>query len=272
MAPRPLGPQIQIRPVTSESDVPMLAHLADIALKPDGFHEFRRRYSSKNIYDDCAEKVTASLRDVRGRYFLFKAVRAPESASESQSDVDAKDSVGKEETIVAFAQWQIGYIETPKTDPFAPKKEMVESSTLEAGVSNVATSEAGDQDEGEAVGIADQEASKPVYPNPDAELLRKLSNSYIGTIRGKRHLFLHRLMVHPSYQRQGIGQRLLDWGIETADRENIVSWLFSRPAGSRLYERNGWKEVLATEVEVPDEDLKVAPVISMLRLPKGRTG
>ena len=83
---------------------------------------------------------------------------------------------------------------------------------------------------------------------------------------------LHRLMVNPNYQRQGIGQKLLDWGIETADKENIVAWLFCRPAGYKLYERNGWKVVLSIEVDVPDDDLEVAPVLAMLRLPARRAG
>lgn len=81
---------------------------------------------------------------------------------------------------------------------------------------------------------------------------------------------LHRLLVHPSYQRMGIGQKLLDWGVETADQENIVAWLFCRPPGYKLYDRNGWKVVSIIEVHPPDEDLKVAPVLAMLRLPAGR--
>ena len=83
---------------------------------------------------------------------------------------------------------------------------------------------------------------------------------------------LHRLIVDPSYQRQGIGQKLLDWGVETANRENIVAWLFCRPAGYKLYERNGWKVVLTIEVDVPDDDLKVPPVVAMLRLPTRTRG
>jgi len=89
--------------------------------------------------------------------------------------------------------------------------------------------------------------------------------TFISTI-----LDLHRLIVDPSYQRQGIGQNLLNWGVEVADRENLVSWLFSRPAGSRLYEKNGWKAIQTTEFEIPDDDLQVAPIVSMLRLPRSR--
>ena len=78
-------------------------------------------------------------------------------------------------------------------------------------------------------------------------------------------------MVDPRFQRQGIGQKLLDWGIETSDRENIVAWLFCRPAGYKLYERNGWKIVQSIEVDVPDDSFEVAPVVAMLRLPVVRT-
>lgn len=83
---------------------------------------------------------------------------------------------------------------------------------------------------------------------------------------------LHRLIVHPAYQRQGIGQKLLDWGLETADRENVVSWLFARPAGSRLYERNGWKVHTTIEFPILDENLHVQASMAMLRLPRAGRG
>lgn len=79
---------------------------------------------------------------------------------------------------------------------------------------------------------------------------------------------LHRLIVHPRYQRRGVGQKLLDWGIQTADRENVVSWLFSRPAGCKLYDRNGWQTHCVIDVHVPHADLQVAPMIGMQRVPR----
>ncbi|EXJ81556.1 hypothetical protein A1O1_07620 [Capronia coronata CBS 617.96] len=81
---------------------------------------------------------------------------------------------------------------------------------------------------------------------------------------------LHRLIVHPDLQRQGIGQKLLDWGIEKADQESLVAFLFARPAGSRLYERNGWKTIAVLDVEIPDPDIKMAPGLAMLRLPRSK--
>ena len=306
---------ITIRPITSETDLPRCAHLADIATKPDGLHEFKTRYGSKGIYCEALERMTEALRDERPRNFLFKAVVPLKSISDSSlsGQQESQSSDEAAETIVGFTQWRLGYIETPKMDPFAPREAKKASLGFEAGPTNVVVAEASSQENagditmnGEAnTGdeVPDLKKLKPLYSNPHAELGRRVSNVYIGTIRGTRHvcksfkasLFflvhlprnvrqyivvrslmttasvladLARLIVDPSYQRQGIGQKLLNWGIETADDENIVAWLFCRPAGYKLYERNGWKVVLSVEVDVPDDDLEVAPVVAMLRSPR----
>lgn len=336
--------KILIRPIASELDVPILAGLADTALRPDSFYEFRTRYGAQSVYSGNEQKLTNAIRDTTGRYFLFKAVLAPDPDPgpdigpefEAQVQPEGEERRGQEisasasatatgETIVGWALWRMGYLETPKMDPFAPKKTPDSNSgaSLETDVTNVAISDSSDRAEAagvqpsskttDDVGAERPPPSKPYYSNPDDEVARKLSNLYIRTIRGKRHICksiprwsvvfrapsafpvsnhlrpllsshckgaltkststsdLHCLVVHPSYQRLGIGQRLLDWGIETADRENIVAFLNSRPAGSRLYEKNGWKVVGTTEFDAPDDDLYVAPAVSMLRLPR-RTG
>jgi len=77
---------------------------------------------------------------------------------------------------------------------------------------------------------------------------------------------LRRLFIHPDYQRRGIGRKLLQWGVDLADREKLVAWLHARPAGSKLYESAGWRAVASIEVKVPDLD--VAPLVSMLRQPQ----
>ncbi|EXJ70343.1 uncharacterized protein A1O5_06411 [Cladophialophora psammophila CBS 110553] len=278
---------ITIKPITSETDIPICARLADAALKPDAFHEFRSRYMEKNVYDNTIEKLTEALRDDRGRFFVFKAVASPVPREDPTIDLEDTASTETEgeqlETIVGFTLWTKGYVEVPKMDPFASKTRTAAGPPLETSITPAPTSEG--VSTGIAVGVPRDHAiargdgapspagkPKPFYANPDAELSRKLGNAYVGTIRGKRHLYLHWLVVHPSYQRQGIGQKLLNWGIEVADGENIVAWLFARPAGSRLYERNGWKAVLIIEVDVPDEDLMVAPVVAMLRLPAQQRG
>jgi hypothetical protein len=180
----PNSVKFTIRPVTSETDVDTLARIGDLSLKTDAFSTFRERYA-KSIYDDFFEKITESLRDTKGQYFIFKAVLV--------SDHDEED----EETMVGFSHWRLGYVQVPKVDPFAIKREPIEKATsetleAEAEVSNVAVAET---DNGrEAAGIVANHdptrppKSKPFYSDPYVEVSRKLFNSYIGTIRGKRHL------------------------------------------------------------------------------------
>ena len=82
------------------------------------------------------------------------------------------------------------------------------------------------------------------------------------------------MMVHPGHQRKGIGKKLLQWGLDLADEEKIVSWLFARPAATKLYESAGFKAVGLLEVQIPEEDepLDVPAGVAMLREPQPRTG
>ena len=51
------------------------------------------------------------------------------------------------------------------------------------------------------------------------------------------------MRVSPTYQRQGLGGMLLEWGLKEArEREKRVV-LISSPMGRGLYERNGFKSV-----------------------------
>lgn len=40
-----------------------------------------------------------------------------------------------------------------------------------------------------------------------------------------------------------MGKRLLEWGLEKADREGLEWWIEASPAGKPLYEKLGWREV-----------------------------
>jgi hypothetical protein len=195
------GSKVAVKLVTSEADLPVCARLADIALKPDPFHEFKARYCSKNVYEETLEKITEALRDDRGRYCLLKAVVPASSTSESeQSTAQTTQGSGADaaEIIVGFAQWRCGYVEVPKMDPFAPRKEPERSPSVDAGVTNVAVAEVNGQDTGSAVSadmdliaagkVESSRKTHPFYSNPHDELARKLMNVYIGTMRGKRHV------------------------------------------------------------------------------------
>lgn len=238
----PNSVNITIEPVTSESDVPTLARLADIALTPDSFHAFRERYGSQSVYDNCVEKLTRSLRDGRGGHFIFKAVLETGSRSDEGSSGETPG------TIVGFSQWSLGYVETPKVDPFASDRRRVKSPGFEAGVANATVGEAGEQ--GEAAGIKTRNSpsdgqSKPFYSNPDAEVARKLGSIYISTIRGKKHLcesslyanflspahFLSALLIHWSKQTQYSFNNLRP---STSDCSSLLPASRNRAKTSRL--------------------------------------
>lgn len=56
-------------------------------------------------------------------------------------------------------------------------------------------------------------------------------------------LELEYLVANPLMQRRGAGSRLLTWGVEQADKQNVLLCLESTPLGVPLYERFGFQEV-----------------------------
>ena len=49
------------------------------------------------------------------------------------------------------------------------------------------------------------------------------------------------LGTHPDYHGRGIGSKLLKWGLEKADQDNLEAYLSASPWGRPLYEKNGFK-------------------------------
>jgi hypothetical protein len=175
-------PSISIKPITSEADLPRCAHLADVALKPDGLHEFKTRYGSKSLYDETLGALTDALRDEQKRFRLFKAV------------VTAPTSESDEEVIVGFAHYRCGYVDVPKMDPFAPRRQLETLSPV-ADVTAVAVADTNGAATLPAIPTnvidaknAESGKPKPFYADPTKELSRKLGNVYITSIRGKRHV------------------------------------------------------------------------------------
>lgn len=195
----PTGLSITIKPIISVADLPECARLTDIALKPDAFHEFKARYNSSGIYQETLQKMTEALHDDRQRYHLFKAVIPNSSLTEDQKAPDLETSNEMDsEAIVGFTQWRYGYLEVPKMDPFAVRKEPDKSSSPDAGVTTIAIAEANgpvfpagspfNNDHVASEDSASPTKPKPFYSNPHDEMSRKVMNEYIRAIRGKKHV------------------------------------------------------------------------------------
>ena len=66
-------------------------------------------------------------------------------------------------------------------------------------------------------------------------------------------LHLRTMTVSPPYQRQGIGGKMLRWGLDHAERERIPVTLEASVAGQSLYEKFGFKTVARSRIR---EDLE----------------
>lgn len=207
--PKP-GTKIEIRPITSVADMPKLAEISRLALENDTMFEFRARCGAKSIYDIAIEKLTKAVNNP-ARFSMFKAVLVPETTT-TTTDGNADEDEDEDEVIVAYTQWMLGYLETPKMDPFAPKDDKgpgnsgggtakttaTTTTTFEANICNITTSEVNEkvaEDVATALeAVSSNDAaptyddSKPYYSNPDQDYSRQRGNAYIKAIRGKRHL------------------------------------------------------------------------------------
>jgi len=71
------------------------------------------------------------------------------------------------------------------------------------------------------------------------------------------------VIVHPDHQGKGIGSKLMQWGIELADKEKLVGWLNARPSGRKMYEKAGFRIVTSVPLDMPG--LAIPPSATMLR-------
>ncbi|KAL1645072.1 hypothetical protein SLS61_008505 [Didymella pomorum] len=56
----------------------------------------------------------------------------------------------------------------------------------------------------------------------------------------EKHWYLALLLTWPEWQGRGVGRRLLDWGIERADKEDTVMYLETSAKGKNVYEHVGF--------------------------------
>lgn len=62
-------------------------------------------------------------------------------------------------------------------------------------------------------------------------------------IKLRKRVYLHVLAVHPNHQRKGIGRKLIQWGLDEADRLGLIAYLEASADGARLYEQTGFEKV-----------------------------
>ena len=244
-----------LQEVTSETDVPALATINERALEGDPLKEWMRLFTTRTEWQSTVDAVTAALTDPETS--LVKAV-IPDSTSPNG------------EKIIGFCHWQCGWIVLEKVDPFAEQPQQQDVTELAVDTHDVASN------------IAEELAEKaeiiedtPRKTTEDAERAVRLRagevryiltrNHYIAAIRGKKHMFIRRLMVLPEYQGRGVASRLLKVVTDEADRQKIVCWLFSRPAGEKLYKRVGFETLGETSMDEKEFNFSCPSTKSMMR-------
>ncbi|KAL9120214.1 MAG: hypothetical protein Q9187_003228 [Circinaria calcarea] len=124
----------------------------------------------------------------------------------------------------------------------------------------------------------------PPTPLPENWLPRAniaLGKHFLGTLektrldgmKGKKYMLLAVLVTLPEYQRNGIGGKLLEWGLEQADEKGYHCWIDSSSRGLGLYKKHGWEEVGFLEVNLADyggEEGVVDRTVFLVRKPRQR--
>lgn len=105
------------------------------------------------------------------------------------------------------------------------------------------------------------------------EFFDALNKAREERFKGKRHILMAILAIHPDYQRMGVGHELLRWGLDLADKEQVPTWIDASPAGYGLYKKFGWEEVSWVKIDPVPWGGRPTPdrgIANMIRQPKPR--
>lgn len=67
---------------------------------------------------------------------------------------------------------------------------------------------------------------------------------------GTKCMYLIGLNVAPQYQRQGIGQAMLKWGADTADKFGVFVWVHSSEGAWKTYEKAGYEVIGCLNIDL----------------------
>ncbi|KAF1841122.1 uncharacterized protein K460DRAFT_371114 [Cucurbitaria berberidis CBS 394.84] len=75
--------------------------------------------------------------------------------------------------------------------------------------------------------------------------LRAAQKDIMG--KSEQYFMLNVFATHPDHQGRGAGRLLLDWGLNKADKEGLVTYLAATSTARPIYEKRGFKLVRITE-------------------------
>ncbi|KPI36899.1 uncharacterized protein AB675_5992 [Cyphellophora attinorum] len=217
--------EIVLRPLTTKNDIQRLTDINRDAMAPDLLSKWMEMYTPRSEAEGARLALEEAMKDSDngekvsdGNYGTVTAV--------VRSIADDED----QEVIAGFVYWEEGYINVGSLQASAA-----------ADATPVLSNPANDVERARQARLA-----------LGTEIYAHSRQHYIKTIQWRRHVFVRRLMVDPSYQRMGIGSLLLRHVTSHADQNAMPCWLYSRPAGVKLYEQEGFRAVGTTELSTAE--------------------
>ncbi|RDW88379.1 hypothetical protein BP6252_00411 [Coleophoma cylindrospora] len=67
---------------------------------------------------------------------------------------------------------------------------------------------------------------------------------------GTKCMYLIGLNVAPQYQHQGVGQAMLKWGAEVADKSGVFTWVHSSESAWKTYEKAGFEVIGCLDIDL----------------------
>lgn len=159
--------------------------------------------------DESLARATKTLRDsfAQNKYYHVGIYRLPPNASV----VDDEDGLLKDSTDLPEGSEMAGFAMWQKLDENSPQ---------------------------ESIETNEKEKESPTLFN---RFMAQMNRTREETMKGKKYWFLKLLVIDPSFQRRGLGTKLVKWGTGRADKEGIDAWLESSPMGKGAYLKAGFR-------------------------------
>ncbi|KAF7954252.1 hypothetical protein EAE96_005381 [Botrytis aclada] len=252
---------ITLLPVT-KADLPSIALLEHLAFEEDEFSDLA-------FGKERGSPEALKMRERQFEKFLEKAERGGEEEGGWYCKAVLRAEDGGREEIVGIAGWSLGGGEE-----------------MRMGREKVKGGEIGEK-EGSVKGM-DGEAETRIKTKEELEeIWGKGSNVQLCEdvfVRGDEYMYeacggekwlkLNILVIHPSYQRRGIGTLLLEQGLKLADEKSLQVVLGASPWGIGLYRKYGFVDVHCMDVHLDryegGEGMGSTRHVIMRRPPGGR--
>lgn len=84
-----------------------------------------------------------------------------------------------------------------------------------------------------------------------AEFYKKLIGGHLRNMSGIRHWYLDMMGVRKESQGKGIAKKLVQWGLDKAEQDQVICFVESTSDSQTFYEKFGFREIDKMSVETP---------------------